>query len=202
MEKITEAMRRTLQVSATDMQAVRQELLQRFVGFSVADPSGAAQTASEWIPRYREAAVRQHAAFIATWKRKDYTGALVELHFFLTAACKVIAFMRVAADRFGGDVKAHFDNRDFTGIKQARDHFEHIEDRLYGSKKNRLKSIKDKEGERTIHFGLRSADQHLTFSDRDVDVSEKFATEFDQFIARFLELVRVEVDEGRCDQGG
>lgn len=166
-----------------------RELLRRFSGFQKVDPSGAAGVVSRWVPRYRTASERRHAAFMAHWRAKDHDAALVELHFFLTAACRIVAFMKMAADRMGGEVRSHVDSRDYSLMKDARNHFEHLEDRLYGSGKNRPLPITEGGATRTVHFGLRAADQHFTFGDKALDVSPTFLAEFLSFVDRFLELV-------------
>lgn len=166
-----------------------RELLRRFSGFVTVDPTGAAADVSRWVPRYRTAAERRHAAFMSHWSAKEHDAALVELHFFLTAACRIAAFMKMAADRMGGEVKSHVDSRDFSLMKDARNHFEHIEDRLYGSKKNYLLPTTEGGGTRTVHFGLRGSDQHFTFGNKALDVSTTFLTDFLSFVDRFQELV-------------
>src|SRR5262245_50108980 len=110
--------------------------LRRFAGRSAVDPSGAVADAVRWIPRYRPAVEQRHAAFVAHWRAGQADAALVELHFCLTAACRVVAFMKMAAERLGGEAKSYGDAQDFSMIKRARDHFEHIDDRLYGTRKN------------------------------------------------------------------
>ncbi|MCA1493671.1 hypothetical protein I6F11_22445 [Ensifer sp. NBAIM29] len=119
---------------------------------------------------------------------------MVELHFFLTAACRIVAFMKLAAERMGGEVKSHIDSGDFSMMKKARDHFEHIDDRLYVTGKNRPRPITEGGAPRTVHFGLRAADQHFMFGDKALDVSPTFLAEFLSFVDRFLELVNEAVD--------
>ncbi|MFA1623675.1 hypothetical protein ACDY96_12850 [Rhizobium mongolense] len=123
------------------------------------------------------------------WRAGEHDAAMVELHFFLTAACRIVAFMKMAAEHMGGEAKAHIDSRDSSMMKRARDHFEHIEDRLYGTGKNRPRPITEGGATHTVHFGLRAADQHFTFGDKALDVSPTFLAEFLSFVDRFLELV-------------
>ncbi|WP_085034896.1 hypothetical protein [Ensifer aridi] len=172
----------------------RKDLLRRFAALQAIDPSGAVADASRWVARYRGATEQRHAAFMSHWRAGEHDAALVELHFCLTAACRIVAFMKVAADRMGGEAKSHVDSRDFSLMKDARNHFEHIEDRLYGSEKNRPLAITESGVTRTVHLGLRGSDQHFTFGDKALDVSPAFVTEFLSFVDRFLELVDAAVE--------
>ncbi|WP_349434293.1 hypothetical protein [Pararhizobium sp. A13] len=158
------------------------------------DPSGAVADAFRWVPRYRVATKQRHAAFMSHWSAGEHDAALVELHFFLTAACRIVAFMKMASDRMGGEVKSHVESRDFISMKDARNHFEHIEDRLYGSGKNRPLPITDGGAVHTVHFGLRGADQRFLFGDKALDVSPTFLAEFLSFVDRFLELMDIAVE--------
>ncbi|MCK3776686.1 hypothetical protein MZK49_08065 [Ensifer sesbaniae] len=166
----------------------------RFAALQTVDPSGAVADAERWIPRYRPATAERHAAFMDRWSAGEHDAALVELHFFLTAACRIVAFMKMAADRMGGEVKSHVDSRDFILMKDARNHFEHIEDRLYGSGKNRPLPTTEGGATRTVHFGFRAADQHFLFGDEALDVSPTFLHEFLSFVDRFLELMDIAVE--------
>lgn len=168
--------------------------LRRFAGLVTVDPSGAVADAVKWIPRYRPAAEQRHAAFMAHWRAGEFDSALVELHFCLTAACRIVAFIKMAAERIGGEAKSYVEARDFSMMKKARDHFEHIDDRLYGTGKNRPRPIAEGGGARIVHFGLRAADQHLTFGDKALDASSTFLAEFLSFVDRFLELIDEVVD--------
>jgi len=196
MDSVPEGFRRLLGLSTTDPKRAAEEILRRLLGFSTADPTGVADQVSRWVPRYREAAAKRHGEFISAWKSGYPDQALVELHFFLISVSRIVAFMKMAADRLGGDVKAHVDSRDFAPQKQARDHFEHIEDRLYGGQRSRVLPITEGGSERTVHFGLRSTDQHFTFSDKAIDTSENFLRDFLSFVTRFEALVEEAVDAG------
>ncbi|MBP2238777.1 hypothetical protein J2Z31_005318 [Sinorhizobium kostiense] len=168
--------------------------LRRFPVLQTVDPTGAVADALRWIPRYRAATEQRHAAFMSRWSAGEIDSALVELHFFLTAACRIVAFMKMAADRLGGEAKSHVDSCDFKVMKKARNHFEHIDDQLYGTGKNRPRPITEDGVTRTVHFGLRAADQHMTFGDEALDVSCTYLTVFLSFVDRFLAVVDAVVD--------
>jgi hypothetical protein len=51
--------------------------------------------------------------------------------------------------------------------------------------------------ERTIHFGLRGLDEHLTFGGRAIDVSESFLADF---VERFEAQVQEAVNKSGCDR--
>ncbi|OCP03940.1 MULTISPECIES: hypothetical protein [unclassified Ensifer] len=128
--------------------------LRRFAGLLAVDPSGAVAEAVRWIPRYRPAVEQRHAAIMSHWMAGEHDAALVELHFCMTAASRIVAFINVTAKHIEGEVKTHVSSRDFCLLVDARNHFEHAEDRLYGSGRNRPQPITEGGVARTVHFSI------------------------------------------------
>ncbi|PBB27583.1 hypothetical protein CK228_01890 [Mesorhizobium sp. WSM4312] len=132
------------------------------------------------VERYLDAAVRQHALMMEAWQAKQPRRALVELHFFLISVDRVKDGIALAAKVLGNKMANHLSALDLTFYKQARDHFEHIDDRLYLSRKNAPKPIEENGFVRTIHFGLSSKDMTFRWSDQRIDISGQF---LDVFVA-------------------
>ena len=144
---------------------------------------------AEWIARYREAAVKQHNRFFQAWQKKEHEIALVELHFFLNCLVCILDFMRIIGNSIGDEVKAYVDSDTFPDHRDARNHFEHIEDRLYGSKRNAPKEVFDEANPRTIHFGLKGSEQTFQFGDQSIDVSKAFLKKFLEFIDELIPIL-------------
>ncbi|PBB35351.1 hypothetical protein [Mesorhizobium sp. WSM3868] len=143
-----------------------------------ADPTGQLHDGLRLVDKYLEAVQRQHALIFEAWRQKRYERALVELHFFLIAIDRVKDGIVLASSALGTEMADHWGAWDLSGYKRARDHFEHIEDRLYGSRKNALKRNQEYGTERTIHYGLSAGDKSFRWSDQKIDISEGFLTRF------------------------
>lgn len=146
--------------------------------YLTADPTGQLHDGLGLVNKYLEAAQRQHALIFDAWRQKRYERALVELHFFLIAVDRVKDGIALASKTLDAEMAGHLAALDLSGYKRARDHFEHIEDRLYGSRKNALKKIQENGSERTIHYGLSAKDKTFRWSDQTIDISDAFLERF------------------------
>ncbi|AZO15451.1 hypothetical protein EJ069_12405 [Mesorhizobium sp. M2A.F.Ca.ET.043.05.1.1] len=151
---------------------------EQLLAYLTADPTGQLHDGLGLVDRYLEAVERQHALMFDAWRQKRYKRALVELHFFLIAIDRVKDGIVLASNVLGTEMASHVGALDLSAYKRARDHFEHIEDRLYGSRKNALKKIEEAGNERTIHYGLSAEDKSFRWSDQKIDVSEEFLSSF------------------------
>ncbi|WP_189402118.1 hypothetical protein, partial [Mesorhizobium sp. M2E.F.Ca.ET.154.01.1.1] len=115
---------------------------EKLFAYLTADPTGQLHDGLGLVDKYLEAVERQHALIFDAWRQKRYKRALVELHFFLIAIDRVKDGIVLASNVLGAEMVRHVGTLDLSGYKRARDHFEHIEDRLYGSRKNALKRSK------------------------------------------------------------
>jgi len=146
------------------------------------DPTGAVFDGVGWIARYREAAMRQHALFIDAWRQKNHERALVELHFFLISICIVLSGMSLIGDALGDEIDTYVASKSYEDYRDARNHFEHIDDRLYGTGRNAPDPVYDSANPRTIHFGLVGSPPTFRFGAESIDVSDNFLAEFIGFV--------------------
>ena len=143
----------------------------------------------KWIKRYNEAAKRQHTLFFEAWEANEHELALTELHFCLTSVCFVLRAMEKVGDMMGGEVAAYIGKENFEDYFDARNHFEHIEDRLHGSQRNRPQPISENGHTRTIHFGLDASNMTFQFGEKSIDVSDRLLSKFAEFIDELEPLV-------------
>lgn len=146
------------------------------------DPTGAVFDGAGWIAKYREAALRQHALFFDAWVKGDHERALVELHFLLTSVCGVLRNMKLIGTVLGKDINTYVNGQNYEDYWDARHHFEHIEDRVHGSRRNAPQPVFDGANSRTIHFGLDGSRQVFRFGAKSIDVSDGFLDEFIGFV--------------------
>lgn len=146
--------------------------------YLTADPTGQLYEGLGLVEKYLEAVERQHALILDAWRQKRHERALVELHFFLIAIDRVKDGFVLACHVLGADMASYMEGLDLSGYKRARDHFEHIEDKLYGSRRNALKKIEEAGNERTIHYGLSGGDKSFRWSNEKIDISEGFLNKF------------------------
>jgi hypothetical protein len=162
------------------------EEMRRLTLVDMIDQTGASAGALKWMPRYRKLAVRQHEFFMSAWREKCYADALVELHLFITCVDRALEWMIRSAKAIGSPITDLMNSLDVSDLQDARNHFEHLDDRLFGSKMNAPKPVQEAgAGAHIIHVGLRAADQHLFYGDRDVDVSENFLRAFVSLAERY-----------------
>ncbi len=81
----------------------------------------------------------------------------------------------------------------YGSYNDARNHFEHLEDRVYGTRKNAPVAISENGASRTVHVGLNPSDQTFNFSDRKIDISQRlvdrFFADIDGFCQKANEIV-------------
>lgn len=135
------------------------------------DRTGKLFASLELVEKYKPFIPVQHSRLMAAWREKRHSGALVELHFMLIATMRVRDGFRLAAPIVPG-LGDHLGTIDLAPYKRARDHFEHIDDRLYGSRRGALKAIDG----RTRHYGLLAASVEFGWSDEKIDISDGFLT--------------------------
>eukprot|EP01035_Chromulina_nebulosa_P034918 gene34918-46908_t len=140
------------------------------------------------VERYQPAVGRQHGLVLDRWKAKDHNRALAELHFMLIAMDAVYRGLKLTAGIAKGEAAAQVKSVDWAVYNDARNHFEHVDDRLYGSKKNAPEPIVDKQGNnRTIEFGLKAGPpQRFEFGTKSIDISESFLARQQEYVDRVL----------------
>jgi hypothetical protein len=133
------------------------------------------------VDRYQPTVARQHSLMMEQWRSKDHNRALAELHFMLIAMDAVWRGLRLLAKHTGGNLDARLKSIDWSGYNDAPNHFELLDDRLYGNKKNAPKPVT--ESTRTIEFGLKGGPpQRFEFGDRSIDVSADFLAKQQKFV--------------------
>ena len=162
-----------------------------FVAASKADPTGKLDHGIDLIEKYREALSREHGLIFAAWRAKDFIQALAQLHFFLISLDRMNDGLTIVAERLGGDVAKFVATINFEDYKDARNHFEHLDDRLFGTKRNAPESITEGDVTRRVHYGLSGKDQQFAWGKKSVDISEKFLAMYLGYVAKAHELTRV-----------
>ncbi|PIR00082.1 MAG: hypothetical protein COV66_08260 [Nitrospinae bacterium CG11_big_fil_rev_8_21_14_0_20_45_15] len=154
-------------------------------------------TTQEHILRYRNSAELQHSRFIQAWRQSNYPQVLIELHFLLVSINLVCNNMKVLSRLIGGDAITHEGSIDYSLYRDARNHFEHLDDRLFGSKRNAPEPVFDGANPRTIHYGLnvRGGKRIFSFGAKEIDVSEKFIKDFLEYVDSFNQYVPSSVDD-------
>lgn len=148
------------------------------------DSTGAAAHGFGLVERYLPAISRQHRLVFEAWTIKEYSRALCELHFFLTALDRVCDGLQIAAGVLGGALATHVESRDHRDYRDARNHFEHLEDRLYGSRRNAPQPAEEVGSTRTIHYGLVASTKEFRWGNRRIDISEVFLKDFVDYADR------------------
>ncbi|RUW22095.1 hypothetical protein [Mesorhizobium sp. M1E.F.Ca.ET.041.01.1.1] len=154
-----------------------------------ADPTGKLAHGIELIEKYREALYRQHGLIFDAWRAKDFTQALAQLHFFLISLDRMNDGLAMVAEKVGGAVAAFIATRNFEDYTDARNHFEHLDDRLFGTKRNAPEPITENGATRLLHYGL-SGNQQFAWGKKRIDISDKFLAEYQRYVAQCLDLTK------------
>ena len=142
--------------------------------------------------RYRAFVARQHASLLDAWTSKDYPRALVELHFALTALNRTCDGLYLADQGLCGLISGHLATVDWALHRDAQNHFEHIDDRIYGSRRNAPHPIDELGAIQTIHFGLRES-MEFVWSNHRIDVSTEMVKRFDSYVETAINMVDTHV---------
>ena len=100
----------------------------------------------------------------------------------LIAVDRVRDGLSLAAAVVGEDLQRYLGSRDFGAYQDARNHFEHIDDRVHISKRNAPKPTLKDGVMRTVHYGLDAETQEFVFGDRRIDISRRFVDEFENYV--------------------
>lgn len=133
-----------------------------FTPAAKADPTGELDHGIDLIEKYREALSRQHGLIFVAWGAKDFTQALAQLHFFLISLDRMNDGLKIVAKKLGGDVATFVATRDFEDHRDARNQFEHLDDRLYVSKRHAPEPITENGATRLVHYRLSGKDRRLS----------------------------------------
>jgi hypothetical protein len=145
------------------------------------DPSGRAPHGHELMLKYRGAIARQHGRLFEAWQAGLFTDALTELHFFLISIDRVHDGLTLAAQALGDPLAAHVATRDMSDYRDARNHFEHLDDRLFGTKRKSPRPITENGATRTVHFGLK-AGRYFEWGDKRIDLSTNFLRSYTAYL--------------------
>lgn len=126
------------------------------------------------IESYVNAIPVQHGRVFEAWRMGDFHALKFETHFLLTAICVIdrqIIQMRPVTERLG------LTKVETQPYVDARNHFEHLEDRLFGNSKrarnHRPKRTQADGGNlKTVHYGFDPNGPSLKFGDRSVEISK------------------------------
>lgn len=165
--------------------------------FSI-DPSGRVQHGMAYAYQYLPAVRRQRTLVTESLANKHLERALVELHFMLIAVDRIKDGLQLAAQGLGEGLTLHFQSLDLAAHKRARDHFEHIEDRLFGTKKNTPKHVVDGDATKLIHYGFTDGSssefswggEFFRWSDQQIDVSSNFVSRMETWTAEAWQIVQ------------
>ena len=133
------------------------------------DPAGQAFQGMGIVQRYCKVVGRQQQLIFST---RDYDIALANLHFFLIAIDRVADGLAEVGKALGGDIELLVASRNFDDYRDARNHFEHLEDRLFGTKRNAPQPITENGATRTVHFGLYPSAKQFRWGAKIVDISD------------------------------
>jgi hypothetical protein len=137
------------------------------------DGNGSVVFAAEQISRYRRAAIRQHGRYFD--ENIGPEDALVELHFLFSSIHRIQDSFKIIYKYIGNEGRNYCDLIPFSIYEEARHHFEHIDDRVYGEKsgdrKRAPKSVSEGDGDRIVHFGMRKKRTVFYWSDLSIDLS-------------------------------
>ncbi|PBB21647.1 hypothetical protein [Mesorhizobium sp. WSM4313] len=161
-----------------------------FFAASKADPSGKLDHGIELIEKYREALSRQHDLIFAAWRAKDFPQALAQLHFFFISLDRMNDGLAIVAEMLGGDVAAFAATRNFEDYKDARNHFEHLDDRLFGAGRYAPEPVTEGSSTRLVHYGLSGKDKQFAWGKKRVDISDEFLAEYLAYVAQSIELTK------------
>lgn len=147
------------------------------------------------IDSYRAASIQQHPRIFYAWGNKDYKQALCELHFYLIAINRVLYAWRMSATSIENEELKTFvanANSLLENYKDARDHFEHSEDRMHGSGRNAPEPIIGENGNpRTIGFGLEGPEEEAVFKfgKKSISINSEFLSVFIGLCNEFEEMI-------------
>jgi hypothetical protein len=154
---------------------------------ATADPTGSLSHGIELVRKYRSALIRQHGLIFAAWRRKEFERTVIETHFFLVALDRMNDGLALISKALGGAVKTAVDAKNFGEYRDARNHFEHLDDRLFGTKRNTPATLTENGATRTIHFGLYK-DQTFGWGAKRIDISGAFLSDFLGYADAIVEL--------------
>jgi len=157
-------------------------LFAKWLSLIRSDPSGELAHGLDLVSKYRGAIDRQHSRMMDAWMAKDHTTALVELHFLLIAMNRINDGLGIVARIKGGETSDHILSQEFGDYRDARNHFEHLNDRLYGSKKNAPQPIVENGTSHTPHFGLRLKEMQFYWGTKTIDISKEFFASYLNYV--------------------
>jgi hypothetical protein len=161
----------------------------RFAFVMNLDPTGRVHHGLELVAKYRLAVERQNRLVFDAWTQKDFPRALVELHYFLVAVDRVNDGLKLIADTLEGDVADFIRSKDFGDYRDARNHFEHLDDRPFGTKKNAPQPITENGTTRNIHYGLQAAAKRFNWGAKSIDISKEFVCDFLSYVAKAERMI-------------
>lgn len=156
---------------------------EKVVGYQLLDPTGKVGDGMKMVERYLPFVGRQQDFAFQAWRAKRHEEALIELHFMLVAIDRVRDGLTLADVVIGSDLTEHLASRDYRVYQDARNHFEHIDDRVHLSKRNAPRPTLRDGVMRTVHYGLDAETEHFVFGDQRVDISRRTIVDFEAYVA-------------------
>ena len=146
------------------------------------DPTGRAAHALELVRKYRGSVRSQHKLIFERWGARDFHSDLLHTHYLLIGIDRTQDGLELASAALGGTLSDFLPNVDLSDYRDARNHFEHLEDRLFGTKRNAPQSITEGGATRTVHFGLKANPPRFEWGSRQIDISEQFVSMYENYV--------------------
>jgi hypothetical protein len=135
------------------------------------------------IGRYQPAVARQHGLVTEQWKLRDHSRALVELHFMLIAMDSVWRGLNLLAKAVHGPFEGAVLRVDWSGYNDARNYFEHADDRIHGTRRNAPESTVEGGGSHTVEYSLKKGPPpKFTYGMKSIDISEDFLANYTRYV--------------------